>query len=171
VSLVLLARGLHFSAALIGVTFMAAGLGGLTGGLTATRVLDRIGLGRATWLPGLLTLPFALLQPLVDRGWGLAAYVVGLFVVDFSVVTYNVAIATYLQTQVPDAMRGRTSSAVRMVSRGAVVLGGLMAGVLAGWLGLRGAMWATTGVIAVMPVAQALSPLRRLGAAGVGGLT
>ena len=163
VSLVLLARGLHFSATLIGVTFMISGAGGVIGGLAATRVLTRIGLSKATWLPGLCTLPFALLEPLVGHGARLVPYAIGSLLLDVGVVIYNVAVGTYLQTRVPQQLLGRTSSAIRMVSRGAVVLGGLLGGVLAGWLGLRGAMWVITIVIALLPPAQALSPLRRFG--------
>jgi MFS family permease len=163
VSLVLLARELHFSGALIGATYMISGLGGLVGGLLAARLLDRIGLSRATWLPGLFTLPFALLEPLVGRGSGLVPYAIGAFMLDVGIVVYNVAVTTFLQTGVPPTMIGRTSSAIRMVSRGAIVVGGLLAGLLSGWLGLRGAMWAITAVIAVLPVAQWLSPLRRFG--------
>jgi predicted MFS family arabinose efflux permease len=163
VTLVLLARDLHLSGAVIGALYMVSGLGGLLGGLMATRVLDRIGLSRATWLPGLFTLPFALLQPMVGHGARLVPYAIGTLLVDAGVVTYNVAVATYLQTRVPRTMVGRTSSAIRMVSRGAIVLGGLAGGVLSAWLGLRGAMWLLAAVIALLPVAQALSPLRRFG--------
>jgi hypothetical protein len=108
-------------------------------------------------------LPFALLEPLVGHGSALIPYLIGSFMVDIGVVTYNVAATTFLQTGVPQAMIGRTSAAVRFVSRGAIVLGGLLAGVLSSWLGLRGAMWGLTAVVALLPVTQAVSPLRRLG--------
>jgi predicted MFS family arabinose efflux permease len=163
VTIVLLARGLHFSSALVGLCFMFGGLGGLLGGVLSSRVISWVGLNRSLWLPGLLTLPFALLQPLVGPGPRVVPYAVGAVLLDVGVVIYNVSVASCLQTRVPQQLLGRTSSVIRLVSRGAIVAGGLLAGLLAWWLGLRGSMWALTAGIAVLPVLQAFSPLRRFG--------
>lgn len=163
VTIVLLARGLHFSSALVGVCFMFGGVGGVLGGLLSSRVIARVGLNRSLWLPGLVTLPFALLEPLVGHGLRLVPFAVGSVLLDVGVVVYNVSVATCLQTRVPQQLLGRTSSIIRLVSRGAIVAGGLLAGLLAWWLGLRGSLWALTAGIAVLPVLQAFSPLRRFG--------
>src|SRR3954451_842967 len=56
VTIVLLARDLHFSSALLGVCFMFGGLGGLLGGLLSSRVIATVGLNRSLWLPGLFTM-------------------------------------------------------------------------------------------------------------------
>jgi predicted MFS family arabinose efflux permease len=163
VTIVLLARGLHFSSALVGVCFMFGGIGGVLGGLLSSRVIARVGLNRALWLPGVFTLPFCLLEPLVGHGARLVPFAVGSLMLDVGVVIYVVSVSSCLQTRVPQELLGRTSSVIRLVSRGAIVAGGLLAGLLAWAFGVRGSMWVLTGGIAILPVLQAFSPLRRFG--------
>jgi MFS family permease len=152
VTLVLLARGLHLSSAVIGASYAVMGLGGVVGGVVSARTIRRLGLARAIWLPAVLTWPLALLEPLVDRGAGLAAYAVGAFALDLGIVIFNVAVRTYLQTSTPDRLMGRTSASIRMFGRGAVVAGGVAGGAIGEALGNRNAMWCLTAGVAVLPL-------------------
>jgi hypothetical protein len=152
VSLVLLARGLDLPSSVIGLSYAVMGLGGILGGLLSEPVIGRLGLARSLWLPAACTMPLALLEPLVDKGAGLAAYAVGAFALDVGVVILNVVVRTYLQTSTPDRLLGRTSASIRMFARGAIVMGGLAGGAAGQALGNRNTLWWLTAGVAALPI-------------------
>jgi hypothetical protein len=63
---------------------------------------------------------------------------------------------------VPAALLGRVVATMRFLLFGTIPLGGLLGGALAGWVGVRGAMWVLMAGTLVMPLLLVLSPLRRL---------
>jgi MFS family permease len=67
---VMFQRELGRSAGVLGLFFAVDGIGVLLGALTARRVADWLGEGRAFWILGVAVIPACLLFPLIDVGRG-----------------------------------------------------------------------------------------------------
>jgi MFS family permease len=145
-----------------GLLLAAGSVGGIVGAVLARRVARAVGTARALWLPMALTAPAALLVPLTEDGVRLACFVVGIFVLEAGVLIYNVTIVAWRQAYVPPALLGRVVATMRFLLFGTIPLGGLLGGALAGWIGVREAMWVLVVGNLVMPLLLIASPLRRL---------
>jgi MFS family permease len=157
-----LARELGLSAGVIGVLFTAGGVGGVLGAVTTSWWTAKVGQARTIWLVGLVTWPWALLQPLAEPGWRISLIFISGVLTGYGVVVYNVAQVSFRQAICPNRLLGRMNASVRFLVWGTLPLGGLLGGVLAEWLGVRGALW-----IAVIGEALAVlwviaSPLRSM---------
>ena len=128
-----------------GVMLGALGLGGLAGALLAPQVSRALG-------PGTTIQAIVLLQTLLIVLFGLNSnkWVAGGILLTWGslVTAWNVIAVTLRQSLTPDRLRGRVSSASRLIAWGAQPFGALLGGALASWLGLRapylfaGAAWA-----------------------------
>jgi hypothetical protein len=147
---------------LAGLLLAAGALGTLAGAALARPLARVLGTARALWLPMAVTTPFGLLVPLTEDDWRLTCFLVGVFVSLAGVLVYNVTISAWRQAYVPAGLLGRVVATMRFLLFGTIPLGGLLGGALAGWIGVRGAMWVLMAGNLVMPLLLVLSPLRRL---------
>lgn len=145
-------RDLHFSATLVGLLAMAAGVGGIAGGLLAGRAATRFGFGR-TVLAAILTSAGA--TALLAAPFGIApALVVGIgqFIGGMSGVVYTVGQLTMRQLTTPPDMLGRVNAVRRFLVYAAFPLGGLVGGLGGAVLGSRSMLLAAAIVMAFSAV-------------------
>jgi MFS family permease len=158
--LVILARQLHLGAGFIGVVFSFSAIGGLLGAFTAQRIAKWVGQGQAIWMSIAFTGPFALTQPIVQRGWLLVLAIFGTTVYWYGAVVYNINQVSFRQGITPDRLLGRMNATMRFLVWGTLPLGGLIGGLLGQNIGVRETVWigAIGGMFAFLPVF--FSPLR-----------
>lgn len=125
---------LQVSDAGYGVLLGTLGVGGLAGAILAPRFIPVIGPGTTIQAVVVLQSALILVFGLNSNPW-LAGLMMAIF--GFLIVGWNVVSVTLRQTLTPDALRGRVSSAARMVSWGSQPLGAVMGGLIAGAFGLR----------------------------------
>jgi predicted MFS family arabinose efflux permease len=159
---VFLVRTIGLSAGAAGLVVAASGVGGVTGALVARRLGRRFGTARAMLIADAGGLTFALLLPLAYRGPALAFAVVANLVCAGGIVAGNVFAVSFMQTYVPPDMLGRVSSASYSAGFAMMPAGALMGGGLATALGVRGALWVLSGLIAAAGLMYLTTPLRRL---------
>ena len=125
---------LGVSDAVYGVLLAAVGVGGLLGALRAQRIVETVGPGTTVRvaLAGLVVMAAAL-------GATSNMWLAGIFLAGFGflMTTLNVVSVTLRQELTPDELRGRVSSASRMLSWGTQPLGAIFGGILASAFGLR----------------------------------
>jgi predicted MFS family arabinose efflux permease len=124
----------------IGLLFSMGGVGGVLGALAAGPIARRVGGARAT-LIGIAGSVGGLLIPLTMPGAGLALFGVGLMIVSFFVVVYNVNQVSFRQRLCPDRLLGRMNASMRFVVWGVLPIGALIGGVLGSLVGLRPTLW------------------------------
>jgi MFS family permease len=161
-TLLLLARGLHLSAGIIGLVFSAFSVGGLIGALVARRVGAWLGHGPAIWISILFTAPYGLALPFVHRGWTLAVVAALGLVAGIAVVVFNIVTVSFRQGLAPAHLLGRMNATMRFFVWGTMPLGGLLGGALGSAFGVRTALLVTGigGAFAFLPAF--LSPLRTM---------
>jgi MFS family permease len=162
VEIVFLVRDIGLAAGTVGMVMSAASLGGLAGGLSASWLRRKVGSARIIWGVAVVAWPFGLLLPLAEPGWRIGFFAVGLFMVAFGAVVYNIGQVSFRQTVTPEPLLGRMNATVRFVVWGAMPLGGLLGGALGQTAGLRPALWiaGVGNLLACVPLL--LSPLRRM---------
>lgn len=153
---------LNLSAGTIGVVFTIGSLGGLLGAVMAERVARRVGQGPTIWLSILVSAPFALATPLVQRNWSLWAVAVCWAVIGFFVVVYNITQVSFRQGLCPERLLGRMNATIRFLVWGTMPLGGLIGGVLGSTIGVRPTMWVGAIGMALAFLPAFLSPLRTM---------
>jgi MFS family permease len=129
-------RGLGMSAHEIGLVFVLANLGSLSGAFLVTRLQRWIGLGRVMLVTAfsgwsLLLIPFAS----ASTGVGLLAG--ALLVWGTGAVIYNTTSTTIGQATTPERLMARASASRRLVSWATIPLATLLGGLLGTYLGLR----------------------------------
>ncbi|MBB5786432.1 MFS transporter [Jiangella mangrovi] len=159
---VLLVERLGMSAGVLGLFFAVGGVSGLIGAATATRVVRRLGAGRALWLLGVVIAPAGLLVPLIDAGPLLWLAGLGWVIVVYKIAVDNVVLVSFRQKVTPDHLLGRQTATMRFLLTGAVAIGAGLSGLIGGLAGPRTALWAGAVVLALVWVPLYLSPLRRL---------
>ncbi len=105
---------------------------------------------------------FALLLPLADKGPRLAFASIAMMCAGCVIVIANVIADSFMQTYVPPDIFGRVTSATRAVGFAMMPVGALLAGALATVLGVRGALWILTALIAASGLLYLLTPMRHL---------
>lgn len=155
-----LVRDLDAPAGVVGLLLAVDGVGALIGAALTTRVTNALGTARGLIILGFVGAAAAFVVP---AGTGWAAYptfTVGVLVSAACSCVFSVTTRTYRQLASPPELLSRVMATVRFVSWGAIPVGGLVAGALAGPLGAR----ATLVVVAVAAVAAPLtlvfSPVR-----------
>lgn len=125
--ILILAKELRASPGEIGAIFTAAAIGALLGNMASDWVRKYMRFGMITvcmlWLEALV-FPFYALAPNI--------IVMGLIAVaeEFIAPIYNVPLNSYRLLSTPDAMRGRTSSMVQLLTQGAQSVGAIVGGIL-----------------------------------------
>jgi MFS family permease len=134
-----LVREVRIPAALLGGIFAVAGGGGLLGASLAAAVVNRAGIGRAM-VGGMLVAALAEVIIAVAQGpilWAAALVTLGEAGAQGGDVVASIANRSARQTVVADAMQGRVSATMRVLSTGCAALGALLGGWSAASLGLR----------------------------------
>jgi MFS family permease len=157
-----LVRELHAPAGLVGVLLAADGLGTLIGAALTTRFTSAWGTARGLIIAGFGSAAGAFVVPW-GTGWpAYAAFAVGNLIFSGGVVILSVTTRTYRQIASPPELLSRVMATVRFVSWGAIPVGGLVAGVLAGMFGARATLFAFAAAAVCAPVVWLLSPVRGL---------
>ncbi|MEV4508438.1 MFS transporter [Dactylosporangium sp. NPDC049525] len=157
-----LVRELHAPAALVGLLLAVEGVGSLIGAALTPRITRRLGSARALVWAGCTTVAGAALIP-AGTGWAAyAAFAAGNVVFAGGVVVLSVTTRTYRQIASPPELLPRVMATVRFVSWGAIPVGGLVAGALAGALGGRVTLWLFAVAVCAAPTVLVLSPVRHL---------
>jgi MFS family permease len=152
--LVVRARELGASPALIGVMFGFVGVGGLLGSFVAPWAQRRFGARRVIvtigWLwvaeiGALAFLPNALSLGVVSGIRSLAA------------PAFNVVVNSHVYQVTPDRLLGRVRSAARLVAWGSIPLGTLAGGFLASAFGARTTVLILTGIMCTVAAAATLA--------------
>ena len=163
-------RRLHFSPGLLGLVLSLGGGGALLGALIAGRIDRRFGLGRT--IVGSMVI--ACLTPLLiaaPTGRG-AATLIALgaifFVWGCAVAVSNVLVVTLRQTVTPSSMLGRMNASYRFFTYGAIPLGALLGGGVAGVIGLRATLFAGACGLVLALFWILLSPVAYLAALPAG---
>ncbi|MEU5789853.1 MFS transporter [Micromonospora purpureochromogenes] len=159
---VYLVRELHAPAVLVGVLLAVEGVGSLVGATLTPWITGRWGTARSVLVACLVSVAGAFVVP-VGIGWpAYLAFAVGNVVFAGSVVVLSVTTRTYRQTASPPELLSRVMATVRFVSWGAIPVGGLVAGALAGVVGARGTLFVFAAATVCAPLALLRSPVRRL---------
>ncbi|MGK5676914.1 MFS transporter [Micromonospora sp. URMC 106] len=155
-------RELDLGAAVLGLFLGAGGIGALLGAVTARPLADRIGHGRALWLPGLLVAPLGGLVPLIDGGAMLWAAGLGWLALAWRTGVGNVIGVSLRQGATPDALLGRMNATFRFLLTGALTVGAVAAGLLGQYADVRTCLVAGALANALTWLPVFCSPLRTL---------
>ena len=149
--LVLLAQQrLHLGATGYGLLITAAALGGLSATLLAPRLSQRFGIATTLAVAVVCTAGGTAATGLAPNYWICA---IGLILTSFSALLFNVAGAPLRQMLIPDDMLGRVISAGRVITWGAIPIGGILGGLIATHLGIRAPYIAGTGLLILAAIA------------------
>ncbi|MBO8195989.1 MFS transporter [Streptomyces oryzae] len=146
----------------VGLFLSIGGIGVFAGALSARRVGDRLGPGRAPWILGMYTVPFALTVPLVDRGWLLGAAAGAWLLVTFRMGVDNVLLVSFRQRVTPTPLLGRMNATIRFLFTGALAVGGGIAATVGEFASARTALWVGAVGLAGAWLPVFLSPLRTM---------
>ncbi|MBS6330007.1 hypothetical protein V7F95_08900 [Cutibacterium avidum] len=138
------------------------GLGSVLSAIFAEKLVARIGIGAAIWMPALIAgCSISALASLSPR----TALVVGGIlqaVLSISVTVYNITVFTLRQASTSPDILGRISASSRVIVWGTAPLGSLLAGSSMAFLGIRGSLVAS-GLIACLSALWILaSPIRKV---------
>ncbi len=155
-----LVRELGASPLLVGVLLAADGLGTLIGAALTTRFTARVGTARGLIIAAAVSVAGALIIPL---GTGVTAYVAfaaGNLILATATVVLSVTTRTYRMLASPPELLSRVIATVKFVSWGAIPLGGLLAGALAGPLGARTTLLIFGALTIASPLIYLSTPIR-----------
>ncbi len=159
------ARKLGFSAGHVGVLFMLAGVGSLTAAGAVGPLNARYGFG-PTMLVAMGGTGVAWLVLGAATGGHVVASIVfglGLFLLDFSAMTFFINYLTLRQTVTPDRLLGRVTATMISLTTATAPLGGIAGGWIAEHWGLRATiLLAGAGALAMIPLIAWTSPLAGL---------
>ena len=147
---------------LVGVLLATDGAGALLGASVTPRITDAFGTARASVLASVATACFALLIPAGAGATALALFAVGNLGFAGSVALVSISTRTYRMTASPPELLPRVMATVRFVSWGAIPIGSLLGGLLAGAIGARGALWAAGAVAWIAPAILLSSAVRSM---------
>jgi MFS family permease len=155
-----LVRELHAPAGVVGLLLAVDGVGTLIGAALTTRVTARLGTARSLIILGFVGAAAAFVIP-AGTGWAAyPAFIAGVLIFAGSVVVLSVTTRTYRQLASPPELLSRVMATVRFVSWGAIPVGGLVAGALAGPLGARTTLLIVAVAAVAAPLALLFSPVR-----------
>jgi MFS family permease len=159
---VYLVRTLHASPALVGVLIAADGVGSFIGAALAPWLTARLGSARAMMVAAVGGAAVALLMPVGQGAWGMAAFAVANVGFGIGVVVFSIGARTHRQVASPPELLSRVIATVRFVSWGVIPLGALLGGAVATWAGPRGGLWVACLLTLLGPAVLWFSPVRRL---------
>jgi MFS family permease len=149
-----LVRSLGMRAGDTGLLLSAAGVGTLISALTGRSISTWLGVGRAIALSNLLAAAFALVIPACTGDLRIEFLTIGvaLTVYGFSVMTYQINNTSLRQAVTPDILLGRVVASTRLTTLSANMLGAVIAGTTAQYLGVRTAI----ALFAILGVCMAI---------------
>jgi MFS family permease len=155
-------RDLGLTPEVVGLVGGGFGAGALLGAVTASRVANRFGVGRAIVASAFISAPASLLVPLASRETALVLWGAGGLVSGWANVVYNVNQVSLRQAITPEPMLGRMNATMRFIVWGTIPIGQIISGVIATAFGTLTAIWIGVigGLFAFLPVL--LSPVRSL---------
>jgi MFS family permease len=161
--LVYLVRELELSAEVIGLMLAVSNVGWLAAAVAASRLSNRIGIGKVLVGSAFLFGPSLMLIPAAPQSQPIPFIVAGLILATFGGILFNVTGISFLQAIVPERMLGRANATRRFIVWGVIPLGSLTGGLLASQIGLRETLWvgAIGGSLSFLPLL--LSPVRSIG--------
>jgi MFS family permease len=152
--IIVLAQHLHANPTQVGLVFTGAGAGALLGSLLAPGLTRRFSLGALSvtmlWIEA-LSFPFYALAPT----WWLLLVVA--FAESLVAPVYNIALDSYRLAVIPDALRGRITSAIDTLTTGAAAIGTTAGGALIALLGASALTWILAGWLTLIAVVATLS--------------
>lgn len=159
---VYLVRVADAPAGLVGFLLASEGIGSLIGAALSPRVVRGLGSARACLVAGVVSVVGALIIPVGHHALACVMFVLGNIVFAGGVVVLSTATRTFRQTATPPDLLSRVMATVRFVSWGAIPFGGLTAGLLGGWLGVRETLFVFGALTALSPIILFFSPVRRM---------
>lgn len=157
-----LVRELGAEPGLAGLLLAADGLGALVGAALTTWFTSRFGTARSLILAAVVGVAGALIIPLGTGTTAFLAFAAGNVIFSVSTVVLSVTTRTYRMTASPPHLLSRVIATVKFVSWGAIPLGGLIAGALAGPLGARTTLLLFGALTVISPLIYLFSPVRKL---------
>ncbi|MGW4943928.1 MFS transporter [Actinoplanes sp. NPDC004185] len=155
-----LVRELHAPAAVVGVLLAVDGVGTLIGAALTTRATNALGTARGLIILGFVEAAAAFVIP-AGTGWvAYLGFTAGVLVFAATGCVFSVTTRTYRQIASPPELLSRVMATVRFVSWGAIPVGGLVAGALAGPLGARTTLLIVAVAAVAAPLALLFSPVR-----------
>ena len=138
---------LHVSTAGFGLLFSAGAVGSIVGSLFATRILRRVGSGRAMLAAVVISGLAYFVVALTSN-----AYLVGAMgaIGGFLAIVWNVITVSLRQAIIPDELLGRVNSVYRFLGWGMMPIGAAIGGVVASAFGLRATYWIGGAVLLAM---------------------
>jgi MFS family permease len=158
---VFLVRQVGLPAGLVGLLLTANASGGLFGSVVAGPLARRFGDGPMIRLAVLVIPAGALLIPLTGKGFEITWYLVGAALVNVGLAGYTIYSMSAVQSAAPAAMLGRVTASIRLVGRGAIPIGALAGGALAGALSPRATLTLIAALLVLVPVWIRMSPFGR----------
>jgi predicted MFS family arabinose efflux permease len=161
IEVVYFVRTLHWGATEIGVVLALGGAGLLLGSLVNERLVARFGIGAMIAYSGVTFSALTIGIPAAPRAHAAVVIVVVGFVASTVGFWANVNQLTYRQAITPVRLLGRMNSIVRLMYWGTIPLGSVLAGAVAGTLGLRATLFAAAAGATVACIPIMVSPIRR----------
>ena len=147
-------RGLHLSAAEVGLVFSLGNVGLLLGAPMAGSLARRFGIGPVLVWGGFVTGASYLLVAAAPSGFPIPFLVAAQFLWSAGAILYYVNGISLIQTITPDRLLGRVNASRRFAVWGVIPVGQLIAGVIAAKAGLHIAIWvgAIGGAVSIIPL-------------------
>lgn len=144
-----------------GVALSLAGVGGLIGSLSSTRLGLRFGAGRVVIACQLVnTVAWVAIAVSASSWFGWVMFASGQFLFGLALGGSNANEMGYRQVVTPDHLQGRTNATMRSINRAAVVLGAPLGGLLGDVIGFAAVIWIAAGGLLILTAALALSRFR-----------
>ncbi|WP_034261143.1 MFS transporter [Actinospica robiniae] len=155
---------LQLSPSDLGLIFTISSIGGVIGASASGWIIKKFPLGRVyfTAQSGLLLGPALIVLISGPRLLAMALAAGSFFLTYLGLGVANVIIVTVRQAATPQALMSRMTACFRMLLFGGGAIGGLLAGLLTGWMGDRNALVAAAVFSAVVVLALAASPVSRM---------
>jgi len=114
-----------------GLLMMAAGIGGVIGGIAGPKLINLLG-AQVVFIGAQITF---LIEP-ITLSFSSNVWMIGsaLAVAMFAAVSYNVVTVSYRQREIPDALLGRVNALFRLLGWGVIPIGTLITGAVVSWL-------------------------------------
>ena len=136
-----MARTLHMSSFAAGAVWAGFGAGSIVGALVAPRLQRRLGVGRAIWMPIMLSSVATLAWPLAPASFPAPVLFAGTALFGVGAVAYNVTQVSLRQAITPGRLQGRMNASMRWIVWGTMPLGTICGGAIATAYSLKTALW------------------------------
>lgn len=155
-------RELGIDPFMLGLIFVAGGLGAIPGALLSSRVAERVGVGPAILGGWFVAAAAFLVIPLAVGPLAVLNLAAGVLLGGVAGAIANIQQWSLRQIVTPDELQGRVTASHRFLVYGAYPIGALLGGVLGDVIGLRVAILLCAIGVLASPLWAVFSPLRRL---------